>query len=413
MDVDPRAAVHRLGRPLLILLLLVGCIDEQASSLHAQSDTMPRVESVLRPPCGTGTWRPGRFEVHHLALGQADATLIVGPAGHSLLVDAGEVRFMEKQGAMTIGARIEEVLGAGCRRLDTVLITHFHLDHIGYVGFGGLWHLVKVQGFTVGQLLHRDARMFLGDSSGTYQMWRTFLEGEGAALLRPRLALPGTEQIDLGPGVVARVVALDGGGLLRPGDFSRDKAPPNENDYSVVLHVRFGRLDYLIAGDLTGETAPGGFGYTYHDVETGLARLLPDMDVYRVNHHGSDHSSNATFLAQIDPEVSIVSCGDGNSYGHPRQPTVDRILATSALYLTQRGEPRTNLGAARVVGTVVLRSEDGERYTVAGETYVATDPVRRDADKDGYFAEADPDDGDAGATPRPLGGCDPMYQTCL
>jgi competence protein ComEC len=402
----------------VLALLLVGCGESSATDPDlvrgglGRLDGGDRVASVLRPPCGTGTWRPGRLEIHHLALGQADATLFVGPAGHTLLVDAGEIRYTDSKGAVTIGARLEEVLGKGCRRLDTVLITHFHVDHIGYVGRGGLWHLVKVQGFTVGQLLHRDARLFLGDTSGTYQMWRAFLEGEGAALLGPRLARPGTDQIDLGPGVVARIVAVDGGGQLRPGDFSKDRAPPNENDYSAVLHVRFGRLDYLIAGDLTGETAPGDFGYTYHDVETPVARALPDMDVYRVSHHGSHHSSNPTLLAQIDPEVSIVSCGDGNTYGHPRQPTVDRLLATSALYLTERGEPRTHLGPAKVLGTVVLRTEDGERYTVGGDPFVATDPARRDADMDGYFAEADPDDTDARATPLLQGGCAPTYQTC-
>src|SRR5262245_14610601 len=82
--------------------------------------------------CGAGSWRPGTLEIHHLALGQADATLIVGPTGRSLLIDVGETAWDASDGARTVGASIEATLG--CRRLDYVLITHFHLDHVGYVG---------------------------------------------------------------------------------------------------------------------------------------------------------------------------------------------------------------------------------------------------------------------------------------
>ena len=105
--------------------------------------------------CGGGSWRPGTLEIHHLDVGQADATLIVGPTGRTLLVDAGEPRWDGDAGARTIGARLRAVLG--CAHLDQVLITHFHVDHLGMPGRGGLWQLVNVQGFTVGKLLHRDS----------------------------------------------------------------------------------------------------------------------------------------------------------------------------------------------------------------------------------------------------------------
>src|SRR5262245_26319873 len=81
------------------------------------------------PPeeCGQGSWRPGSLEVHHLALGQADATLLVGPTGKTLLADAGEPRWDGDAGARAAGAYLRAVLG--CGRLDTVLVTHFHVDH--------------------------------------------------------------------------------------------------------------------------------------------------------------------------------------------------------------------------------------------------------------------------------------------
>src|SRR5688500_3129056 len=90
--------------------------------------------------CGSGSWRAGALEIHHLALGQADATLIVSPEGQSLLVDVGEAHPGSAEGAVTVGTAVERILG--CRRLDGVLISHFHLDHVGAIGAGGLWHLV-------------------------------------------------------------------------------------------------------------------------------------------------------------------------------------------------------------------------------------------------------------------------------
>ncbi len=359
--------------------------------------------------CGTGTWHRGVLEIHHLDVGQADSTLIVGPTGRTVLVDAGETDWDLTTGAQRIGSYVKGVLG--CARLDYVLITHFHLDHIGYVGKGGLWHLVNVQGFEVGQTLHRDFRAYLGDAAGTLRGWRSYLDGDGRKQLNPAVAGLDT-RLDLGPGVSLRIIASDGAGLLRTGNFSRDAAPPNENDYSVALRLRFGQFDYFLGGDLSGEFASSDYGYAYHDVETHVARLVGDVDVYRANHHGSDHSSNATFVAQLAPRVSIISVGDGNPFGHPRQATLDRLSAAGAVYLTERGDLKTRLRGARVAGHVVVRSSDGVSYTVNGDPYVARDPSRVDADGDGYFREADPDDAASAVVPAPRGGCDPMYQPC-
>jgi len=70
-----------------------------------------------------------------------------------------------------------------------------------------------------------------------------------------------------------------------------------------------------------------------------------------------------------------------------------------------------DLDRRRVVDHHSLET-DGLTYYVNGTPYTATDPVRVDSDGDGYFVEVDPDDGDAGVTPAPNGGCAPLYQYC-
>jgi beta-lactamase superfamily II metal-dependent hydrolase len=358
--------------------------------------------------CHGGTWRPGTLEIHHLNLGQADATLIVSPSGRTLLIDAGEPRWDGDDGARTIGASVREVMG--CAHLDLVLFTHFHVDHVGYPGKGGLWQLVEVQGFTVGRLYHRDIDGFRGDSGGTIDRWRDYLD-QGSGRLHPEVVREGSV-LDLGPGLTFRVVAVDGHGVLHAGDFRADRAPPNENDYSVAALLRFGQLDYFIGGDLSGEWAESPFGYSYHDVEGAVARGLPDVDIYRVDHHGSEHSSSPTLLGQLAPEVAIASAGDGNTFGHPAAVTLERLRAAGAVvYLTERGAASED-AEVRVVGSVVVRSRDGREYTVNGDPYIASDPARIDADGDGYFREVDPDDHAPAVGPAPRGGCDPVYQGC-
>ncbi|WP_432664887.1 lamin tail domain-containing protein [Wukongibacter baidiensis] len=355
-----------------------------------------------------GSWTPGNLEIHHINIGQGDATLVVSPSGKSLLLDAGESYWNSSTDAEKIGPYIENVIGS--KELDYVLISHFHLDHIGYTGEGGLWHLVEEQGFTVGKMVHRDYNNYLGTTSGTFDKWKAYLEGEGKNKLNPEIAVEGTNQIDLGSDITVNIIATDGNGALIKGDFSSDSVPPSENDYSVGVIISFGDFDEWIGGDFSGEYATSDYGYTYHDIELSAAKEIGDVDVLRANHHGSDHSNNSTFVNQLDPEVSIISVGDDNTYGHPRQSVVDLLLSTSDLYLTEHGDSSTNIGNAIVAGDIVIKTSDGKKYTVNGTSYTATEPIRTDSDGDGYFNEVDPNDNDANTVPQPKGGTDPTYQ---
>jgi beta-lactamase superfamily II metal-dependent hydrolase len=385
---------------LQICILVVGC------SLVPSS---PGQVGNGDPP-GGGSWQPGWLEIHHIDAGPATSTLVVGPSGRSLLIDAGEGTWDSEEGASVVGAYLRNVLGTS--HLDYVLVSHFHLDHTGAPGHGGLWHLFHRQGVSVEKLLHRDFPQYQGEGGATLDHWREYLAGEGRSLLHPEVARLGAEQIDLGPGVSTTIIAVDGNGRLNPGMVANDPSPPNENDYSVALVLRYGQLDYFTGGDLSGETLVSGFGYTYHDIEQAVAPRTRDIDVYRVSHHASAHSSSPTLLAQMKPRVSIIEVDDDNDDGHPHQATVDRLIGLGPVYLTGRGSRDTDLRGGRVVGTVVLACQDGVEYWVAGDRYLASDPARIDADGDGYFREADPDDAAAGVVPPPRGGCDFAHQNC-
>jgi beta-lactamase superfamily II metal-dependent hydrolase len=396
---------------MALIPLVVSCLPAlpDASSGGGQSESASAGRGSGE--CGSGSWNPGWLEIHHIDAGEAVSTLIVSPIGRTMLIDAGEARWDGDDGAKVVGAYVRSVLG--CASLDYVVLSHFHLDHVGYPGHGGLWHLVHEQGFVVGRLLHRDLFRYAGAGGDSLQAWRAYLQSDDARALNPEVAVLGAGQVQLGGGVAFAFVAVDSNGDLPAGDFAADSAPPDENDYSIAALLRMGRLDYFTAGDMSGEmliSAQGG--YSYHDIETRTAAQVKDVDVYRVSHHGSSHASNATLLAEMQPRVSIVQVADGNGNGHPTQSAVDRLLGTSALYLTERGDPSTDLRTGKVVGHVVLRTSTGIEYSVNGDWFVASDPPRVDRDQDGYFSEADPDDGSAGEVPGQNGGCDAWYETC-
>jgi len=388
----------RLLHTSLVLVLVLGIFFSSPPVAQAASGT-----------CGTGSWTSGNLEIHHINIGQGDSTLIASPTGKSLLFDAGETYWNSHIDADTIGPYIQSVLG--CKQMDYVIISHFHVDHIGYVGFGGLWNLVEVQGFTIGTTLIRDYNTYLGSSSSTFTNWKTYLEGSGQTKLHPVTAIEGTGQINLGGGVAFNIITVDGNGKIIPGNFSADSAPPSENDYSIGALISYGVFDEWFGGDLDGQFYKES-GYSYHDIELSAAREIGDVDVYRVHHHGSDHSNSTTFINQLDPEVSIVSVGSANTYGHPRQTVMNLLNATSDVYLTERGDATVNIGAAVVAGNVIVKTSNGTTYTVNGNTYTANEPVRTDLDGDGYFVEVDPNDNNSFIVPSPNGGCDPDYQMC-
>ena len=401
--------------PKIVILALVStmasCLPALPEASPGRGQATSSASATGSGECGSGSWQPGWLEIHHMDAGEAVSTLIVSPSGRSMLIDAGEAEWDSDDGAKTVGAYVRGVLG--CARLDYVLLSHFHLDHVGFPGRGGVWHLVHEQGFAVGKLLHRDLDRYTGAGGDTLETWRTYLRSDEARTLHAEIAVLGTGQVQFGSSVAFAFVAVDGSGELAAGNFAADSTPPDENDYSIAALLRMGRLDYFTAGDLSGETLISrSGGYSYHDIETRTASRVKDVDVYRVSHHGSSHASNGTLLAEMQPRVSIIEVADGNSYGHPTQSTVDRLLASSALYLTEHGDPGTNLRTGKVVGHVVLRTSTGIDYTVNGDPFVASDPQRADSDSDGYFIEADPDDDSAASVPAPSGGCDVAYEAC-
>jgi hypothetical protein len=182
-----------------------------------------------------------------------------------------------------------------------------------------------------------------------------------AAVAPKRTEIFDGQEFDLGGGVVITCVAVNGNGELSPPfDDSYD-----ENDLCVCLLVEYGEFDFFVAGDLSGVKSSH-----YHDIESSVASEVGDIDVYRVDHHGSASNSNVTLVSTLAAEVSVISVGN-NSYGHPTQAVIDRLVSYgSYIYQTETGSGGTiPSGEGEVVGGHIVISVDGGTYTVDGDVY--------------------------------------------
>jgi len=218
---------------------------------------------------------------------------------------------------------------------------------------------------------------YVGTLSGTSENWLCYATNPKNSKIFPyRQIAQICSTTQIAPPDAASSVTIVGsdaiGALMLDGtpvaaDHSDEPIPPSENDFSIGLLVRYGRFSYGTFGDTDGEYETSVNGYYYDDIEAVVGPRIGHVDVYRVNHHGSSHSSSPGFLGTLTPSASIISCGYNNSYGHPDQEIVDRLLGYGSLYITEKGNLMNNYGTAVIAsGDIVITSTDG------GNTFTIT-----------------------------------------
>jgi competence protein ComEC len=245
-----------------------------------------------------GGARPdGRLHIDVLDVGQGDAILVEGPDGGRMLVDTGP----DPDRLITL---LDTYLPAWDRRIDVVVITHPHEDHIAGLA-------LLLERYSVGEV----------DESGMIG------PGPGYAASRLALAALGTPTRELRAG---DTLWLDGARLdvdwPLPGGVPLHPANGGKaiNNVSIVLDVHYGARRALLTGDMEEEIDP-----------QLLARGIADpdgrrLDVLKVAHHGSATATTGAFLAALRPRIAVISVGWGNVYGHPAPATVARLFDIGA-----------------------------------------------------------------------------------
>jgi beta-lactamase superfamily II metal-dependent hydrolase len=271
-----------------------------------------------------------------LDVGQGDAILVESRDGARMLVDGGP-------DPERLLAELDAVVAPWDRRLDIVVLTHPHEDHVA-----GL--VRALERYRVGRVFEPGMR---GSGPG-WHAWDALLRHPGAP---PCAALAAGGVLRLGAIALRVLWPLPGDVPLEPGSTGRDI-----NDTSIVLLGEADGRRFLLTGDAEGDTDPGV-----------LAASLPRIDVLKVAHHGSATATGAALLGATRPAIALVSVGTGNDYGHPAPSTLARLSSSGARVY------RTDLD-----GRLEVRfSRSGVTVTAAGARKAATrSPARYDPSHD-------------------------------
>lgn len=254
----------------------------------------------------------GELSVHYIDVGQGDC-IYIETGGNNMLIDCGEAYKTDEAIAYLSELEVTE--------LDYVVGTHPHSDHMG-----GMSEIVK--NFDIGEFImpHLDE-----SDIPTTKYFMNFLDEAEKCSLNVREAEPG-RKFSLGEAECEIIAPIsDNYG--------------NTNDYSVGIIIRYGKNSFIFTGDAE-ESA---------EMEMIGSGRLGHIDVYKAGHHGSDTSSSEEFLKVISPDYAVISCGEGNSYGHPADITLEKL-----------GKYTDNIYRTDLCGDIVITS-DGKEIEVRTE----------------------------------------------
>ncbi|CAN5843342.1 hypothetical protein BH23GEM3_BH23GEM3_24390 [soil metagenome] len=237
---------------------------------------------------GAGRAADPALEIHFLDVGQGDATVIRTPADRWILVDAGPRGDRYDAGERRV---LPFLRAQGVHRLELLILTHPHLDHIGGAP-------AVLRGIPVGRLI--EPGLAVGNP--------VYLETLRAAE---------TRGVPWSAARSGRSIHLDGITLdfLWP-DVETLDAVTDANDISAVVRLRYGDFALLLPGDVPAA------------VEEELVVRHPGAlksQILKAAHHGSRTSSSAALLEAVSPELVVISAARRNRYEHPAPEVLDRL----------------------------------------------------------------------------------------
>ena len=254
----------------VILILNIGCAPKPASHVEQQADAAAAENEQEKPP----------LEVHFLDVGQADSILIK-TSDAAMLVDAGK----NEDGKKVVTYLQQQ----GITRLDYVVGTHPHEDHIG--GLDDVIRSFDVENVILPEKIH---------TSQTYMDVLAAIQEKGLQITQANTG----QEYQLGD---AKITILS----PKPGVDYGD----NLNNWSIGIKLVYGDNSFVMAGDAEDAAERDIIG----------SGIDLKADVWKAGHHGSKTSNSEAMLDAVSPTYAVISCGVNNQYGHPDQEILQRF----------------------------------------------------------------------------------------
>lgn len=242
-----------------------------------------------------------KMEVIFFDVGQGDAAIVKTPAGKVMLIDTGVWSPGYDSGRSVL---IPYLKSEGINRLDAVVLSHPHSDHIG--GILSILNEVEVD------TLYNSGYEY---DSALYKRYLVRADEQGI----PLRSLETGDLIFVDSAISVQV--------LGPAGHNSSGDP---NQYSVILRIMYGGISFLFTGDA---------GEEQEERLINIFGPLLQSNVLKAGHHGSKSSSTRRFMAAVSPEITVVSNGYRNKFRHPHREAVLNISRNSekVLYTALQG----------------------------------------------------------------------------
>jgi len=247
----------------------------------------------------------GILAVHFQDVGNADSVFIQLPDGKTALIDGAE-----RENA---GDIIRYIKQCGAEKIDYLIATHPHSDHIG-----GLSEIIDT--LEIGQVFMPNAVHTTSD----FENLITSIENKNIPVTMAKQG----------------VLLFSGEGYSAECLSPLKSEYENLNNYSTVVKLTYKEKSFLFTGDAEKEVERElveKYGYSLKS------------DVLKAGHHGSDTSSCKEFLGAVLPEITVISAGENNDYGHPHKEVLERL-----------DDIGTEIMRTDELGTVVIKTDGSE-----------------------------------------------------
>ena len=252
-----------------------------------------------------GALPTGKLRITLLDVGQGDAILLED-GQRKVMVDVGD----NKKDKLGYGGSVALKMALakagvqeGVDKINTVIISHHHGDHLGNIKW--LAGKYKVSN------IYDNA---MPNPSNAVSQW---LNTELRAGHYHNRVLKAGDKVDLGKGYYFEVLA--------PGDFLSKQDKARFNNTSIVMKLHYGQFTMLFTGDAEAPVED------YLQQKYGSALKA---DVLKVGHHGSKTSSIYKFISKVQPQYALISCGNREIYNHPNKNVVGSLQHLGAKVLT-------------------------------------------------------------------------------